>query len=115
MLRLTRALLNGVGFTMDTVQAYEQYQLRRLHQPNDRVSQFEKPLMNDQAQEKASVIKRSEKSQENDEDIRTRKRVERMSSQMLDRFDPKDSSSSATSFANELQGIFNALIEGESN
>ena len=108
LLRLTRALLNGVGFTLDRVQAYEQDQLRRLQQSN------EKPLMNDEAQKKSAVVNRAEKSQENEEDIRTKKRVERMTSQMLDRFDPKDSSSSATSLANELQGICNALMEGES-
>jgi hypothetical protein len=33
---------------------------------------------------------------------------------MLDRFDPRDSSSSDISLATELQGICNALIEGES-
>lgn len=114
LLRLTRALLNGVGFTMDRVEAYEQDQLRKLQHHNERVSQFEKPLENDQAQEKAAVMKRPEKSQENEEDVRSRKRVERMTSQMLDRFDPKDSSSSATSLANELQGICNSLLEGES-
>ena len=114
LLRLTRALLNGLGFTLDTVQAYEQDQLRRPQQPNDRVSQFEKPLMNDGSPKKAAIVTRAEKSQENEEDVRTRKRVERMTSQMLDRFDPKDSSSSATSLANELQGICNALMEGES-
>lgn len=111
LLRLARALLNGVGFTTNRVQAYEQGQQRQLQHPNNRGTEVEKPLMNNETQ---NVMKRDEKSQENEVEIRSRKRVERMTSQMLDRFDPKDSSSSATSLANELQGICTALMEGES-
>ncbi|KAL3811208.1 hypothetical protein ACHAXA_004510 [Cyclostephanos tholiformis] len=110
LLRLARALLNGVGFTINRVEAYEQDQLRQLQHPNNCETQFEKPHTNNETHEKGAAMKWDEKLQENEEDIRSRKRVERMTSQMLDRFDPKNS----TSLANELQGICNALIEGES-
>jgi hypothetical protein len=111
LLRLARALLSGVGFTINRVEAYEQDQQRQLQHPNNSDTVVEKQLMNNEME---NVMKRDEKSQENEEGIRSRKRVERMTSQMLDRFDTKDSSSSATSLANELQGICNALMEGES-
>lgn len=105
LLRLTGALLDGVGFTMDRVQKYEQDQIMQMQQKDEVQVVKETAPMNSSSMQKV---------EENEEDIRHRKRVERMTSQMLDRFDPRNSSSSASSLANELQGICGILDEGES-
>lgn len=113
LLRLTRALLNGVGVTLDRVEAYEQDQLqgKSKHSTTEQESKSETKISDVTPQGNTNDMKPTHKSEE---DIRRKKRVERMTSQMLDRFDPRDSSSSDTSLAIELQGICNALIEGES-
>mmetsp|Transcript_30201 Transcript_30201/g.63685 ORF Transcript_30201/g.63685 Transcript_30201/m.63685 type:complete len:649 (-) Transcript_30201:493-2439(-) len=115
LLRLSRALLNGVGFTMDRVEGYErdQMQQRQMQMQQERLPQ--KPQDgNVDAQNGETSTKSAEKAVENEEDVRHRKRVERMTSQLLDRFDPKNSSASESSLANELQGICDVLLEGES-
>lgn len=114
LLRLTRALLNGVGVTLDRVEAYEQDQLqgKSKHSTTEQESASETKVSDVIPQGNTNDIKHTQ--HESEEDIRRKKRVERMTSQMLDRFDPRDSSSSNTSLATELQGICNALIEGES-
>jgi hypothetical protein len=114
LLRLTRALLNGVGVTMDNVEAYEQDQLQDKHKNSttEQESKSDTEVSDYTSQGNSNDIK--DPQHESEEDIRRKKRVERMTSQMLDRFDPRDSSSSDISLATELQGICNALIEGES-
>mmetsp|Transcript_8017 Transcript_8017/g.18099 ORF Transcript_8017/g.18099 Transcript_8017/m.18099 type:complete len:630 (-) Transcript_8017:1145-3034(-) len=114
LLRLTRALLIGVGFTMDSVEQYEQDQMQKLKQLQQQERQQEAQHMNEEAKVKEIAMRNAEKAEENENNIRHRKRVERMTSQMLDRFDPKNSSSSASSLSNELQGICDVLMEGES-
>ncbi|KAL7549214.1 hypothetical protein ACHAWF_012484 [Thalassiosira exigua] len=98
LLRLTRALLNGVGFTLEKVQGFE-----------DKI-QLEKKQYAIEAQAEEKMIEEKQ-FPENQEDIRHKKRVERMTSQMLDRFDPR--STSESSLANELTGICTVLMEGE--
>jgi len=116
LLRLTRALLNGVGFTMERVQKYEDDQMQKLKQlqQKGREGEREGNLRNVDAQVDITAVNNEAKTDENEKDVRHRKRVERMTSQMLDRFDPKNSSSSESSLANELQGICSVLLEGES-
>lgn len=113
LLRLTRALLNGVGVTLERVEAYEQDQLQlgTKHSTTKQESKSETKVSDVTPKGNTNDIK---DTHESEVDIRRKKRVERMTSQMLDRFDPRDSSSSDTSLAIELQGICNALMEGES-
>lgn len=114
LLRLAGSLLNGVGVTLDRVEAYEQYQLqgKSKHSTTEQESKSETKVSDVTPQGNTNNTKPSQ--HESEEDIRRKKRVERMTSQMLNRFDPRDSSSSNTSLATELKGICNALIEGES-
>lgn len=114
LLRLVRALLNGVGATMDSVEKYEHDEMQKLKHLQEQEKAKEKQYMDDEIQVKEAALKHAQQVQENEKDIRHRKRVERMTSQLLDRFDPKDSSSSESSLANELQGICDVLVEGES-
>jgi len=108
LLRLTRALLSGAGVTIDSVVMYEEDQMQKLKQMQQEKSS------KDESQVKATATTNTQEVEENEKDIRHRKRVERMTSQLLDRFDPKDSSSSESSLSNELQGICDVLNEGES-
>lgn len=109
LLRLARALLNGVGFTLERVEEYERDQNEKI---NNKLREHHEAQVD--LETKAAPEKTLQKAGENEDDIRHRKRVERMTSQMLDRFDPKNSSSSESSLANELQGICDVLMEGES-
>ena len=113
LLRLTRALLNGVGFTMDKVESYEEGQLQQMKQLQQEAQLQEKANRKESAPT-AENNNGTKTAQEDEKDVRHRKRVERMSSTILDRFDPKNSSTSESSLANELQGICSVLMEGES-
>ena len=108
LLRLSRALLNGAGVTIDSVEKYEEDQMQKLKQIQQEKSS------KDDSQVKATATTNAQEVEENEKEIRHRKRVERMTYQLLDRFDPKDSSSSESSLSNELQGICDVLNEGES-
>ncbi|KAL7540125.1 hypothetical protein ACHAXR_010942 [Thalassiosira sp. AJA248-18] len=114
LLRLARALLSGVGFTMERVDHFEKGEIKKLKQLQEQERQLQTQHMNDEAQMKETASINAEKAEKNEKDIRHKKRVERMTAQMLDRFDPKNSSSSESSLANELQGICDVLMEGES-
>ena len=114
LLRLVRALLNGVGATMDSVEKYEHDEMQKLKHLQEQEKAKEEQCMEYEILAKEAALKNAKKVQENEKDIRHRKRVERMTSQLLDRFDPKDSSLSESSLANELQGICDVLVEGES-
>ncbi|KAL9181635.1 hypothetical protein ACHAXT_010440 [Thalassiosira profunda] len=111
LLRLTRALLNGVGVTLDSVAKFEKDQVQVQQQQHEMV---EKQRLETEVRAKDAAIKVAEEKKVNEEEIRHKKRVERMTSQMLDRFDAKGSSTSKSSLANELQGICDVLLEGES-
>jgi len=113
LLRLTRALLNGVAVNLDSVQEYEaaQQQHQQLHtqqQQQDQQSQMKQASStnNDGVTNEAP----------NEEDIKQKKRIERMTSQLLDRFDrPSDNDTSASaSLAGELKGICEVIFSGES-
>ena len=102
LLKLTRALLASVGVSMDSIVDYEEAEQRR------RASQQVQPT----PQQRGPA--RSEQPEESEEAIRHRKRIERMSTSMLDRFDSKDSLTPAEStLADELQGIISVLKDGE--
>ena len=102
LIKLARALLASVGVSMDSVEGYEEAERKR------RASQQVQPI----PEQKGPV--KSEQPEESEEAIRHRKRIERMSTSMLDRFDSKDSLASAEStLANELQGIISVLKDGE--
>ena len=102
LIKLARALLASVGVSMDSVEGYEEAERKR------RASKQVQPI----PEQKGPV--KSEQPEESEEAIRHRKRIERMSTSMLDRFDSKDSLASAEStLANELQGIISVLKDGE--
>ncbi|KAL9180063.1 hypothetical protein ACHAXT_008033 [Thalassiosira profunda] len=111
LLRLTRALLNGVGVTLESVTKFEKDQIQAQQQQREIV---EKDRLEAEVRAKDAAAKMAEEKKVNEEEIRHKKRVERMTSQMLDRFDAKGSSTSESSLANELQGICDVLLEGES-
>lgn len=104
LVKLTRALLASVGVSMDSVVDYEEAEGRRASQQVQPTPQQRGPA-------------KPEQSEESEDAIRHRKRIERMSTSMLDRFDSKDSSAPAKSaestLANELQGIISVLKDGE--
>lgn len=102
LLRLVRALLNGVGVTLNSVEQYEHDQIQQIKQQKEHEGY------------EMQINQSVQKEEENEKDVRHRKRVERMTSQMLDRFDPNNSSISESSLANELQGICDVVMEGES-
>jgi len=121
LLRLTRALLDGVGVTMGTVQEYErreELERRRAVVALQEEQQRQKEELEQGRQEKVNLSrgKSEEETQPNDgADMKHKKRVERMACQLLDRFDPRNSSEASSSgLANELQGICDILLEGES-
>ena len=107
LLRLTRALLNGVGINMDTIQNYEsiQHQQHRLQTQQ-------------QCQDQQSHMKNgADMETTQDEDaIKQKKRIERLAFSLLDRFDRQEDNgtSPSASLANELTGICDAILEGES-
>eukprot|EP00956_Cyclotella_meneghiniana_P026259 scaffold56243_cov77-Cyclotella_meneghiniana.AAC.5 len=101
LLRLVRALLAGVGISL------EAFRQRRLNEaPMQRSTKEQK-----QAACVANVPDDNHPS-EDVIDVAHQKRVERMTSQLLARFDPQNLSSST--LATELEGICNLLMEGES-
>ncbi len=116
LLRLTRALLNGIGVNLDSVQEYEAAQ---QHQQQQQLP------MQQQHQDQQSQMKQVSSTNNvgvineiypNEEDIKQKKRIERMASQLLDRFDrPSDNGTSASaSLAGELKGICEVIFSGES-
>lgn len=109
LLRLTRALLNGVGINMDTIQKYESIQ----HQQHSLQTQQQQQCQDQQSQMKNCAD--METTQDEDA-IKQKKRIERCASQLLDRFDrPEDNgTSTSASLANELTGICDAILEEES-
>ena len=112
LLRLARALLNGVGITMDRVKRYEEEQIHALKRVQQQLAQStEEKRVTSEVQAKGTTLHRVEESENL---VRHKKRIERMTSQLLDRFDSKNSSSSASSLANELKGICDVMLQGES-
>jgi hypothetical protein len=111
LLRLARALLNGVGISIESVEKYEQNQLRKLQQHREEeVAKIDNPRGNDTIMQ-TNTTNELVNVEANEEEVRHRKRVERMTSQLLDRFDPKND---ASSLANEVKGICDVLMDGES-
>ena len=101
LVRLVRALLAGVGITLE---AFRQRRLNEAAQVQQSTQEQNQAACVENAPDHnhpADVI-----------DVAHQKRVERMTSQLLARFDPQNLSSST--LATELQGICNLLIEGES-
>lgn len=111
LLRLARASLNGVGLNMESVNVYEQNQSQKLQQHSEQEVKLEKARGNDIMHGNTAVLNEVDNSKLNEEEVRRRKRVERMTSQLLDRFDPKND---ASSLATEVKGICDALMDGES-
>jgi hypothetical protein len=110
LLRLTRALLNGVAINLDTVQEYEKMQLLQH-------LQIQQQHGKQQSQMKLSPLTCTNvgtKEALNEEVIKQNKRVERMASQLLDRFDRPNDNHTSASLAGELQGICDVILEGES-
>ena len=110
LLRLTRALLNGVDVNLNTVQEYEKAQKQQQQQKHkDQQSQMKQA---------SSTSKNAEiKETQDEEDIKQKKRIERMASSLLDRFDrpcDNEASPASASLAGELQGICSVMLEGES-
>ncbi len=114
LLRLTRALLNGVDVNLDTVQEYEKVQL--LQQQQMQIQQQREEQQSQMKHSPSTSTNVGTKEATNEEDIKQKKRIERMASQLLDRFDrPNDNDKSASaSLAGELQGICDVILEGES-
>ena len=114
LLRLTRALLNGVAVNLDSVQEYEkvqQQQLQLLHMQQQHTDQ------QSQMKQASSTNNNGEiKEAPNEEDIKQKKRIERMTSQLLDRFDRPNGNDTpaSSSLAGELQGICDVILDGES-
>lgn len=109
LLRLTRALLNGVGVNLDSVQEYEaSHAQRQQQQHQDQYGQMK--------QASSTINDGMINEAQNEEDIKQKKRIERMTSQLLDRFDrPSDNGTSASaSLAGELKGICEVIFSGES-
>eukprot|EP00986_Skeletonema_menzelii_P014107 scaffold8904_cov149-Skeletonema_menzelii.AAC.17 len=109
LLRLTRALLNGVAVNLESVQEYEkaqQQQQQQQKQQNYQQNQIKQAFSTNNNGKEAPI----------EEDIKQKKRIERMTSQLLDRFDrPSGNDASTTaSLAGELQGICDVILEGES-
>ena len=101
LLRLVRALLAGVGISL------EAFRQRRLN---------EAPMQQSTKEQKQAAcvanVPDDNHPSEDVIDVAHQKRVERMTSQLLARFDPQNLSSST--LATELEGICNLLMEGES-
>ena len=140
LLRLARALLRGVGFTMGAVEGYERdIVIQRQQKEKERMVLMQQLELEQRQKQKARLAttlaakedeETVEKQQHHEQqqqqqqremmenDVKNKKRVERMASQLLDRFDPRNSSSTSSSsssaLANELQGICGILLEGES-
>lgn len=121
LLRLTRALLNGVALNIDSVQEYEEAQQQQQKQQQKQQQQL--PTQQQQLQQHSQMKQASStnsdgmmKEAPNEEDIKQKKRIERMTSQLLDRFDrPSDNDTSASSsLAGELKGICEVIFSGES-
>ena len=115
LLRLTHALLKGVGVNLESVQEYEKAQRQQQQQQQLHMNQQQ----TDQNQiEQASLTNNVGEMKEapNEEDTKQKKRIERMTSQLLDRFDrPSGNDAPASaSLAGELQGICDVILEGES-
>jgi len=114
LLRLTRALLNGVAVNLDSVQEYEkaqQQQLQLLHMQQQHTDQ------QSQMKQASSTNNNGEINEApNEEDIKQKKRIERMTSQLLDRFDRSNGNDTpaSSSLAGELQGICDVILDGES-
>lgn len=121
LLRLVRALLNGVGITMS---AFGEYERKQRMEREQRQKVLQKQV--EERDEQMKIVDAKETQQqsvnsetnnertmeENEQEIMQRKRVERMTSQLLSRFDPQNTSNSA--LAGELKGICDLLLEGES-
>ena len=112
LLRLTRALLNGVNLNLESVKEYEMIQQQQqklaMQQQSCQQSEISPASSNGNSVETKQVL--------NIEDVSQRKRIERMTSQLLDRFGRSAGSSEAnsSSLASELEGICEAILEGES-
>ena len=76
LLRLVRALLNGVGATMDSVEKYEHDEMQKLKHLQEQEKAKEKQYMDDEIQVKEAALKHAQQVQENEKNIRHRKRVE---------------------------------------
>lgn len=98
LLRLVRALLNAVGVSLDAFGAYNSRvdEIQAVHMQHETLSAVDNTI-----------------SQQPSIDVAHQKRVERMTSQLLSRFDDPQNSSSST-LASELQNICHLLLERES-
>ncbi|KAL7516463.1 hypothetical protein ACHAWX_001478 [Stephanocyclus meneghinianus] len=111
LLRLVRAMLSALGITLEAFEEHEQKRAMRQHQNIENL-QTKQGKRHNAVQNITTDRGTDVGHEENASDFVHRKRVERLTSQLLARFEPQ-SSSSAT-LALELQGLCRLLSDGES-
>lgn len=113
LLRLVRALLLSVGVSLD---AFGEYKQKLMHQQRQAMQRMQQQEQDKLKQEQSTVKENKEHGIASDQvDVAHHKRIERLTSQLLSRFDPQNSSTetSPSTLATELQGITRMLLEGE--
>ncbi|KAL7509317.1 hypothetical protein ACHAXN_006749 [Cyclotella atomus] len=110
LLRLVRALMSSVGITSHAFQKCRQMQLEKEQQA---VGQQQQTIMKSEETEPSKDTTCGDSPDPTE--VAHHKRIERLTSQVLSRFDPQNSSSQTESstLATELQGISRMLLEGE--
>ncbi|KAL3792600.1 hypothetical protein HJC23_005570 [Cyclotella cryptica] len=111
LLRLVRAMLGALGITLGAFEEHDRKLAMRQNQNKEELQTKQREPDND-FQNRSTEMRTEIGHEESSSDLVHRKRVERMTSQLLARFEPHSSSSSA--LALELQGICRLVSDGES-